>query len=146
MVLRTLTDHQWNRLEPLLPPQRSGRGRPNADHRLIIDGILWRYRTGAPWRALPVDFGKWETVYSRFRRWQQDGIWERVLTALQADADERGAVDWELHLLDSTTIRAHQHAADGQKGAITRSVGAGEDGAPNSTSGRTKPASRSPAR
>jgi transposase len=141
MVLRTLTDSQWERLEPLLPPQRSGRGRPNQDHRLIIDGILWRYRTGAPWRALPPEFGKWETVYSRFRRWQEVDLWPRVLTALQEAADERGEVDWDLHCLDTTTIRAHQHAAGGKKGAITPWAAAEAGLAPNSTSGPIKRAS-----
>lgn len=141
MDLRTLTDHQWNQLEPLLPPQRSGRGRPNQEHRLIIDGILWRYRTGAPWRALPEDFGPWKTVYSRFRRWQLAGIWAQVLRALQEAADARGEVDWDLHCLDATTIRAHHHAAGGKKGATTRLAAAGVGLAPNSTSVRTKRAS-----
>jgi transposase len=141
MRTRTLTDHQWRQLEPLLPPQRSGRGRPNADHRLILDGILWRYRTGAPWRALPETFGKWQTVYSRFRRWQKAGIWTTVLTALQEAAAADGDVDWELHCLDSTTIRAHQHAAGGKKGAIMPWGAAGVGSAPNSTFVQTKPAS-----
>lgn len=141
MVLRTLTDHQWEQLEPLLPPQRSGRGRPNTEHRLILDGILWRYRTGAPWRALPEVFGPWQTVYARFRRWQLAGIWTQVLTVVQQQADADGTVDWDLHCLDSTIIRAHQHAAGGKKGAITHLVVAGADSAPNSTSVRTKRAS-----
>ena len=141
MVLRTLTDHQWEQLEPLLPPQRSGRGRPNQDHRLVIDGILWRYRTGAPWRALPAVFGPWETVYSRFRRWQEAGIWAQVLMALQEAADERGEVDWDLHCLDTTSIRAHQHAAGGKKGATMPWDAAAGDSAPSSTSVQTKPAS-----
>ncbi len=140
MALRTLTDHQWTHLEPLLPPQRSGRGRPHQDHRLIIDGILWRYRTGAPWRALPPSFGPWQTVYSRLRRWQEAGIWARVLTALQEQANDRGAVDWDLHCLDTTSIRAHQHAAGGKKGAIMPWDAAGVASAPNSTFVRTEPA------
>jgi len=140
MVLRTLTDHQWEQLEPLLPPQRSGRGRPNRDHRLVIDGILWRYRTGAPWRALPERFGPWETVYSRLRRWQEAGIWTQVLATLQEHADEAGAVDWDLHCLDSTSIRAHHHAAGGKKGATMPLVAAVVASAPNSTCVRTKPA------
>ena len=78
-------------LEPLLPPQRSVVVGPS-NHRLIIDGMLWRYRTGSPWRALPTEFGPWETVYSRFWRWQRDGIWQRVLRTLQAAADEAGTL------------------------------------------------------
>jgi transposase len=146
MVLRTLTDRQWERLEPLLPPQRSGRGRPNQDHRLVIDGILWRSRTGAPWRALPPEFGPWETSYSRLRRWQQAGIWHRILTALQEVADADGVIDWTLHCLDSTTMRAHQHAAGGKKGAITPWDAARAGSAPNSTSVGTKAASSLPGR
>ena len=140
MVLRTLTDHQWEQLEPLLPPQRSGRGRPNTEHRLILDGILWRYRTGSPWRALPTAFGAWQTVYSRLRRWQEADIWAQVLTALQELADERGDVDWDLHCLDTTSIRAHQHAAGGKKGAIMPWAAAGVASAANATSVRTRTA------
>jgi len=75
------------RLEPLLPPTRPTTRRPNRDHRTILNGIRWRLRTGVPWRDLPDRYGKWETVYSRFRRWQQAGIWDRVLAALVADGD-----------------------------------------------------------
>ena len=78
-----LTDEQWERLEPLLPPQKPKTGRPNKDHRTIINGILWILRTGAPWRDLPERYGPWSTVASRFYRWQQAGIWQRVLEALQ---------------------------------------------------------------
>lgn len=141
MNTRTLTDDQWTRLKPLLPGPAANPGRPRSDDRLIIDGILWRYRTGMPWRALPDDFGAWSTVYTRFRQWQQDGTWQRILQHLQRDADARGEVDWELHCIDATTIRAHQHAAGGKKGAIMPSDAAGADSAPNSTFVRTKPAS-----
>lgn len=141
MVFRTLTDDQWSQLQPLLVPPHPGRGRPRHDHRLILDGILWRYRTGAPWRDLPEAFGKWQTVYSRFRLWQRDGTWVRVFHQLQRATDVRGAVDWDLHCIDATVIRAHQHAAGGKKGVPMRSVAAGVDLAPNSTSERTKPAS-----
>lgn len=141
MVLRTLTDHQWSDLEPLLPAPCRGPGRPRHDARLVVDGILWRYRTGAPWRALPEVFGPWQTVYARFRRWQRDGTWARVLAHLQQAADARGEVDWDLHCIDATTIRAHQHAAGGKKGARMPSDAAGADLAPNSTFVQTKPES-----
>jgi transposase len=65
-------------------------GRPPKDHRLIVEAIVWLDRTGAPWRDLPSQFGPWETVASRFYRWRRQGIWDRVLAALQADTDARG--------------------------------------------------------
>src|SRR5215207_5232934 len=77
-----LTDEEWATLEPLLPPSRPATGRPNKNHRTILNGILWILRTGAPWRDLPERYGSWRTVYSRFRRWQQAGVWDRVLTAV----------------------------------------------------------------
>jgi len=89
-----------------------------------VEGILWRLATGAAWRDLPERFGPWATVYSRFHRWQRAGVWDRVLAALQADADARGDLDWTLHLLDSTTIRAHPSAAGAKKGAVIRPLGA----------------------
>lgn len=141
MRIHTITDQQWTRLEPLLPPQRPATGRPSRGHRLILDGILYRLRTGCAWRDLPDDFGPWPTVYSRLRRWERDGVWTRILQTLQRDADARGEVDWDLHCLDSTTIRAHQHAAGSAKGGPTPSAAAGAASVPNSTSVRTKPAS-----
>lgn len=141
MVHRTLTDDQWSQLEPLLPSKRPGPGRPSHDRRLVLDGILWRYRTGAPWRDLPEVFGRWQTVYSRFRLWQQDGTWARMLQQAQRAADARGEVDWELHCIDATSIRAHHHAAGGKKGARMPWGAAGAALAQNSTSVQTKRAS-----
>lgn len=115
-----LTDAQWAKLEPLLPPQRPTTGRPAHDHRTIVNAILWRLATGAPWRDLPERYGPWQPVYSRWRRWQQAGVWDRALTALQAEADAAGDLDWLLHFLDGTTIRAHQSAAGAKKGAATK--------------------------
>lgn len=120
MERHALTDAQWKRLRPLLPLPSSGRGRPRRDDRTVVEGILWRLATGVPWRDLPAQFGSWKTVYSRFRRWQRAGVWDRVLATLQAEADARGDLDWSLHLLDGTTVRAHQHAAGAKKGAVTK--------------------------
>jgi len=134
MVREQLTDEQWERLRPLLPPQKPRTGRPAHDHRRIMEAILWLDRTGAPWRDLPPELGRWQTVSSRFYRWRQQGVWDRVLAALQAQADGRGALDWLVHYLDSTVIRAHQHAA-GAKGGLPkprRSAGAAAASAPNS--------------
>lgn len=115
-----LTDEQWARLKPLLPPQQASTGRPAADHRRIINGILWILRTGAPWRDLPERYGSWSTVYSRFQRWRKAGIWDRLLAAVQQAADARGELDWEAHYVDGTIVRAHQHAAGAKKGARRR--------------------------
>lgn len=143
MERHALSDEQWARLRPLLPPPPQGRGRPRIDDRLIVDGIIWRLATGVPWRDLPDRFGSWRTVYSRFRRWQQAGVWERALTSLQAEADAAGDLDWALHFLDGTTVRAHQHAAGAKKGAATRpSAAPGAASRPKSTCGPSGVASR----
>ena len=119
-------------------------GHPNLDHRTIINGIRWRLRTGAPWRDLPERYGKWQTLYSRFRRWRRAGIWDRLLAALQAAGDARGDLDWSLHFVDGSVVRAHQHAAGAKKGAATRrSAGAAGASARSSTCGRSGAASRS---
>jgi transposase len=90
-------------------------GRPPKDHRLIVEAIVWLDRTGAPWRDLPSEFGPWETVASRFYRWRRQGVWDRVLACLQADADARGELDWLLHVVDGSVVRAHQHAAGARR-------------------------------
>lgn len=77
-----LTEERWQRLCPLLPPQRPPTGRPNIDHRTVLGGILWVMRTGAAWHDLPDRFGPWQTVHSRYRRWRHAGIWQRILDAL----------------------------------------------------------------
>ncbi len=105
-----LTDAQWARLAPLLPTNDGKEGKPWGDHRRIINGILWKLRTGAPWRDLPARYGPWSTCADRFVRWRRDGTWDRLLQALQGAADASGGVDWEVSL-DSSVIRAHQHAA-----------------------------------
>jgi transposase len=114
-----LTDKQWALLGPILPPHKPKTGRPNKDHRRIVNGLLWITRTGAPWRELPERFGPWRTVASRFYRWRKAGDWERVLRVLRWRADAAGKLDWTTHYVDSTTVRAHQHAA-GAKGGIRR--------------------------
>lgn len=111
-----LTDEQWEQIEPLLPKREGKRGRPPKDHRLVLNGILWIIRTGAPWRDLPERYGPWQTVYSRFRRWRQRGVWDRLFAAVQQEADAQGRLDWSVHYVDGTIVRAHQHAAGGKKG------------------------------
>jgi transposase len=114
-----LTNEQWARLEPLLPPQKPWTGRPNADHRQIINGILWILRTGAPWPDLPERYGPSGTVSSRYYRWRQQGIWNRIFADLQSQADAENNLDWTIHFVVSTVIRAHQHAA-GAKGGTQK--------------------------
>jgi transposase len=115
-----LTDNQWEHLKPHLPPQKPKRGRPNADHRRIINAILWLDRTGSPWRDLPEEYGPWRTVASRFYRWRKAGVWDRILHSVQSHKDQQGELDWEVHYLDATIVRAHQHAA-GAKGGTKKS-------------------------
>ncbi|WP_405491658.1 IS5 family transposase [Streptomyces sp. NBC_00096] len=109
-----LTNGQWVRLEPLLP-QGIKPGRPQVwTRRQLIDGIRWRTRTGAPWRDVPERYGPWDRVYDLFRRWQRDGTWARIVTQLQAQADAKGLITWDVNV-DSTVCRAHQHAAGAAK-------------------------------
>jgi transposase len=115
-----LTDQEWERLEPHLPPEKPATGRTNTDHRQIINGILWRERTGAPWRDLPDRYGPWSTVYSRFWRWRVAGLWDRILAAVQRQADTAGDMDWRVQFVDGTVIRAHQHAAGAKGGRQKR--------------------------
>jgi transposase len=99
-----LSNEQWERLKPLLPPEKPLTGKPNNDHRTVVNGILWILRTGAPWRDLPERYGKWQSVATRFYRWQKAGVWNQILEHLQAsllrrsfaNADEQGKLDWEV--------------------------------------------------
>ena len=119
-----LTDTQWARLQPLLPPQRRGKGtkggRPRNDDRQMINGMLWILRTGAPWDDLPERYGKRSTVSTRYYRWIAQGIWDRIYDAVKAQADAAGDLDWEVHQVDATVVRAHQHAAGAKKGTQKR--------------------------
>jgi transposase len=114
-----LTDAQWAVLEPLLPKAKRP-GRPSVwSRRQLIDAIRWRIRVGSPWRDVPAEYGSWQAAYAMFRRWQRDGTWRRILTGLQALADAAGQVTWDVSV-DSTTARAHQHAAGARKRGICK--------------------------
>ena len=99
-----LSDAEWARLEPFLP-RHPRQGHRWNDHRLVIDGIFFRTRTGCPWRDLPERFGNWKTVYNRHRRWSGDGIWEMILGRLRAGCDEAGGRAWTV-AADATVVRA----------------------------------------
>lgn len=119
-----VTDAAWAVLVPLLPGN-GRRGKQWRDHRQVVNGILWRLRTGAPWRDLPERYGPWRTCYDRFVRWRRDGTWERLLAHVQTKSAAVGEVIWEVSV-DSTHIRAHQDAA----GARKRPSRADEKGGP----------------
>lgn len=108
-----LSDAEWEFVRPLLPHAESGRKR--LDDRMVLNGIVWKFRTGSAWRDVPERYGSWATLHTRFRRWAADGTFERMLRAAQAKADAAGAVDWMVSV-DSTIVRAHQHAAGARKG------------------------------
>jgi len=120
-----LTEAEWRLLRGLLPPERGRRNRPALDNRPIVNGILWRIRTGAPWRDVPEKYGKWMTVYQRFRRWSQAGVWEAVATTLaQAMADN------SRHGMDSTAVRGHLSAAGAKGGLANRLLAVRGAGSP----------------
>jgi transposase len=117
-----LTDEEWARLVPLMPPHPR-QGRRWNDHRTVINGILFRSRTGCPWRDLPEGFGNWSSVYGRHRRWSLDGTWAKIADVLRAGCDAAEGKDWAVSA-DSTVVRAHQHAA-GARGALPAELRAG---------------------
>lgn len=116
MSRHSLTDLEWNAIRRFLPAQRTGRaGRPWKPHRQIINGILFVLRTGIPWEDLPAEFGKYKTVYNRFRRWVKSGLWQRIFEALVARLLKEGAIDFELWCVDGTVVRAHRVASGARK-------------------------------
>jgi transposase len=111
-----LTHAQWERLQPLLSPQKSPTGRPAVDHRRLLNGMLWILRTGAPWHDLPERYGPWRTVASRFYRWRKAGVFQHLFVTLKQQAAAAGQLDWQMHCIDSIIVRAHQPAAGAKKG------------------------------
>ena len=109
MPRKILRDDQWERMENLLPGKASDPGVTAKDNRLFVEAVLWVARTGSPWRDLPPELGNWHNVFTRFSRWGKTGVWQRVIEAVSED------VDLEALLIDSTVVRAHQHAAGAQK-------------------------------
>ena len=116
IVARTgqLSDEAWSLIEPLLPSSAGRRGGQWRDHRQVLEAILWRYRTGSPWRDLPAEFGPWQTIWKRLNRWSGDGTLDKLLAAAHGDAEIAGELEWMVSV-DSTIARAHQHAAGAPK-------------------------------
>jgi transposase len=141
MARYELSDQQWDLLKGLFPKQ--GRGGRWLDHRTVLNGMLWILRSGAPWRDLPERYGNFKSVNHRFNRWRRDGTFDRVLKALQIRLDKAGKIDWDLWLVDGTSIRASRAAAGARKKSATtptassqtttRWAAAAADGAPSST-------------
>ncbi len=102
-----LTDFEWSVIQPLLP--NKPRGVPRVDDRRVLNGIFWRLRTGAPWADIPSRYGPYTTCSNRFNRWRKAGVWDRLLEAVSV------AYDGDIQIIDSSSIRVHQHAANGKK-------------------------------
>lgn len=109
-----LSDAQWERIAPLLPGKEGDPGRSGADNRLFVEAVLWLVRAGAPWRDLPPRFGKWGTVWKRFRRWAERGAFERLFEALS------GEPDFEYALIDGTIVKVHRHGTGARGGLKIR--------------------------
>jgi transposase len=106
-----LEDYQWAKIAGLFPDSKGKRGGQWQDHRTILNGMLWVLCSGAPWRDLPERYGKWKTVYDRFRRYRIEGFFDRILERLHLKLNEQGLIDFHLWQVDSTTIRAQKSAA-----------------------------------
>jgi Transposase and inactivated derivatives len=105
-----LTNEEWERIESLLPPEKTGqKGRPRKSNRTMLNGMLWIARSGCQWRELPEHYGKWQGVYTRFRKWRNDGTLENVFRELSSDAD------MENLSIDSTSVKVHESANGGVK-------------------------------
>ncbi len=115
MKRHELTDEQWDLVHPVLPPRTARTGRPPSDPRLMLNGILWILRTGAPWRDLPERFGPWQTVYDHFNLWRREDVYDRILEALQIRLDRNGQIDWDLWCIDGSSVRASRAAAGAGK-------------------------------
>lgn len=118
MLRGDLTDEEWAIIEPLLPSERGRWARPAQDNRRYLNGMLYVLRTGCPWRDLPECYGKWNSVYVRFRRWADQGIWDALLDTLV----ELGLTDDWQHMVDSTNVRGHSQAAGAKGGPIRKAL------------------------
>ena len=127
------SDAQWERIAPLLPPERRTGGRPAKPHRPFVEAMIWVLRTGAPWRDLPPSYGPWQSVYTRFSRGSKSGVLLRLLVGLAKESDDEG------YLIDATIVRAHQDASGARKrGARSESAAPVAVHPPSSTSSSTR--------
>lgn len=113
-----LSDEAWVRLEPLLPRKKGDSGATGKDNRLFLEAVLWQVRTGTPWRDLPADFGNWNSVFRRFRRWAEGGVFERIFKEIS------GTPDFEYAMIDGTIVQAHQKASGAKGGLKIKPLGA----------------------
>ena len=128
-----LRDDQWERIAPLLPGRAETRGVTAQDNRLFVEAVLYRYRSGIPWRDLPERFGHWKNVHRRFSRWAKNGIWKRIFEHLSGDADN------EYAMIDATIVRAHQHSSGARKKRGPKPLDAAKEGqAPKSMPSATR--------
>ena len=118
MARHGMSDRGWGLIEQLLPePEPRRKGRRWQPHRRVLDGIFWRLRTGAPWRDVPEEFGPWQTLYGRFRRWCRDGTFARILDRILKLVEEKGKIGFDLWCVDGTVVRAARCAAGAPKKA-----------------------------
>jgi len=141
MARHALSDAQWKMVAAVLPPQKSGPAAERGD-RAFVDAVLFRARTGIPWRDLPERFGPWKSVYNRFRNWARKGQWEAIFKALSVEVDEEGCI------VDGSVIRAHQDAAGGKGGSsethwVVLEVGSRPSSTPSLTRAAAPSTSRS---
>ncbi len=118
MARGDLTAAEWAIIGPLLPPERGRWARPALDNRPFLNGMLYVLRIGCPWRDMHERYGKWNSVYVRFRRWAEQGVWDALLDTLV----ELGLTDNWQHMIDSTTVRGHSQAAGAKGGRIRRAL------------------------
>ncbi len=114
MARRVLSDAQWEKIEPEVPGKPGDPGRSGDDNRLFVEGVLWIVRTGSPWRELPKEFGNWNSVFQRFRRWAHKGVFESLFKSLSGDPD------FEYAIIDGTIVRVHQDGTGARGGLKIR--------------------------
>ena len=116
-----MSDLVWARPAPHLPGKATDRGVTAADNRMFVESVLWRVRTGSPWRDLPLTFGNWNSAFRRFRRWAKNGVFERLFAALSDEPD------FEYAMIDGTIVSVHQKASGARGGLKIRPSGAQEE-------------------
>jgi transposase len=126
-----VSDELWEVLESVMPQDAGRPGRPWNDHRTTLEGVIWRFRTGSPWRDLPDAFGPYQSVWQRHRLWSTDGTYARMFAAVREQGGLGGDEVEAVLSIDSTIVRAHQHAAGARRDSVV-----GDD--PQDTGGRVE--------